>query len=507
MRNFVVVLVGFLMVVSCISCTQKQGADEMLDNSTIEKILQKKDMTYIMDVLIQSDQSMIVLGFTDSPNLPANSGKPQVKSQQNEVYGFLCSMSADMQIQWLHYLSPELPGRGLSLTQDHEFNIYVVHTQKLQSQEEDDSFGLFVSKYAYNGTFLQRNQVSNYAVQRCESFVFDPTMERLYGIFSPENFRTIGSFGSNEVAAENLPTETENDYLVCLSYDGNMLWHQEIATAVSYPTRMNIQCSFDRLRVYVTIQEEDPIEAHQATLGIMDSSIQSLKGDVLCFSSDGQAVWTTLTKPSFGDYVHSITEDANGTLYCLHTKKKMVETESYIPLYLTTIDKQGQRKETNLTQPVLLSSVSYNPAMQLVYNSTTDCINIIREPHLSPLSPSIPQTLFVGEFSKDFQLFVWLKEYFVTKPSVKTSIQLLTCDRVKVDSSGNLLIAGCIGFEMNETDVLDESSTPKELKIFSAMFENMPESRYLTWDRDPSFLLRVSKSGEPLDFTFVGGNG
>ncbi|HXK52173.1 MAG TPA: hypothetical protein PLE09_06535, partial [Caldisericia bacterium] len=126
MRNFVVVLVGFLMVVSCISCTQKQGADEMLDNSTIEKILQKKDMTYIMDVLIQSDQSMIVLGFTDSPNLPANSGRPEVETPMDSCYGFLCSMSADMQIQWLHYLAPELPGRGLSLTQDHEFNIYVV---------------------------------------------------------------------------------------------------------------------------------------------------------------------------------------------------------------------------------------------------------------------------------------------------------------------------------------------------------------------------------------------
>jgi len=503
----VVVLVGFLMVVSCISCTQKQGADEMLENSTIEKILQKKDRTYIMDVLIQSDQSMILLGITDSPNLPSNSDRPQVESQQNEVYGFLCSMSADMHIQWLHYLSPELPGRGLSLIQDHEFNIYVVHTQKLQSQEENNSFGLFVSKYAYDGTFLQSNQISNYAVQDCESFVFDPTMERLYGIFSPENFRTIGSFGFNELAAENLPTETENDYLVCLSYDGDMLWHQKIVTAVSYPTRMNIQCSFDRLRVYVVIQEEDPNEAHQATLGIMDASIQSPKGDVLCFSSDGEAVWTALTKPSFGDYVHSITEDANGTLYCLHTKKKMVETESYIPLCITTIDKQGQMKETNLTQPVLLSSVSYYPAMQLVFNSTTDCINIIREPNLSPLSPSIPQTLFVGEFSKDFQSFVWLKEYFAIKPAVKTSIQVLTCDRVKVDSSGNLLIAGRIGFEMTETDVVVESATPKELKIFPTMFENMPESRYLTWDKDPSFLLRVSKSGEPIEFTFIGGNG
>jgi hypothetical protein len=507
MRNCVVVLVGFLIVVSGISCTQKQGVDEMLENSVIEKILQRKDMTYIMDVLIQSDQSMIVLGMTESSFLPAHSGRPEVETPQDRVYGFLCSMSADMQIQWLHYLSPELPGRGLSLTQDHEFNIYVVHTQKLQSQEEDDSFGLFVSKYAYNDTFLQSNQISNYAVQRCESFVFDPTMERLYGIFSPENFHTIGSFAAVESISENPSTESENYFLVCLSYDGDIVWCQEIVSSVAYPTRMNIQCSFDRLRVYVVIQEEDPIEAHQATLGIIDSSIQSPKGDVLCFSSGGEAIWTALTKPSFGDYVHSITEDANGTLYCLHTKKKMVETESHIPLYITTIDKKGQMKETYLTQPVLLSSVSYYPAMHLVYNSTTDCISIIREPSLSPLSPSIPQTLFVGEFSKDFQSFVWLQEYFVTKPAVKTSIELLTFDRVKIDSSGILLIAGRIVFEMTEANLRDESATPKELKIFPAMFENMPESRYLTWDKNSSFLLRVSKSGEPFDFTFFGGSG
>lgn len=469
-------------------------------------VLQKKDTTYIMDVLIQSDQSMIVLGMTESPFLPANSGRPKVETPQNRVYGFLCSMSADMQIQWLHYLSPEFPGRGLSLTQDQEFNIYVVHTQKLQSQEEDNSFGLFVSKYAYDGTFLQHNQISNYAVQDCESFVFDPTMERLYGIFSPENFRTIGSFSANELVTENLPTETENDYLVCLSYDGDMVWYQEIVSAVSYPSQMNIQCSFDGLRVYVVLQKEDHNEAYQAEFGIIDSSIQSPKGDVLCFSSDGEVVWTALTKPSFGDYVHSITEDANGTVYCLHTKKKILETESHIPLYITTIDKQGQVEETYISLPLLLSSVSYYPAMHLVYNSTTDCINIIREPFLSLRSPFLPQTLFVGEFSKDFQSFVWLKEYLVIKPAAKISIQLLTCDRVKVDSSGNLLVAGRIGFEMTEADLRDESATPKELNIFPAMFENMPESRYLTWDKYPSFLLRVSKNGEPLVFTFVGGN-
>lgn len=507
MRNCVVVLVGFLMVVSCISCTQKQGADEMLENSAIEKILQKKDMTYIMDVLVQSDQSMIALGMTESPFLPAHSGRPEVETPQDRVYGFLCSMSADMHIQWLHYLSPELPGRGLSLTQDHEFNIHVVHTQKLQLQEEDDSFGLFVSKYAYDGTFLQRHQISNYTVQDCESFVFDPTMERLYGIFSPENFRTIGSFAEVKSISENLPTETENDYLVCLSYEGDIVWYQEIVSAVTYPSRMTIQCSFDRLRVYVVLQQEDHNEAYQAEFGIIDSSIQSPKGDVLCFSSDGEAIWTALTKPDFGDYVHSITEDANGTLYCLHTKKKILETESHIRLYITTIDKQGQRKETYLTQPVLLSSVSYYPPMQLVYNSATDCINIIREPFLSLRSPFLPQTLFVGEFSKDFQSFVWLQEYLVIKPAAKIFIQLLTCDRVKVDSSGNLLIAGRIVFEMTEADLRDESATPKELTIFPAMFENMPESRYLTWDKDPSFLLRVSKSGEPLVFTFFGGNG
>jgi len=416
-------------------------------------------------------------------------------------------MSADMQIQWLHYLSPELPGRGLSLTQDHEFNIHVVHTQKLQLQEEDDSFGLFVSKYAYDGTFLQRHQISNYTVQDCESFVFDPTMERLYGIFSPENFHAIGSFAAVESISENPSTESENYFLVCLSYDGDMVWYQEIVSAVSYPSRMTIQCSFDRLRVYVVLQKEDHNEAYQAEFGIIDSSIQSPKGDVLCFSSGGEVVWTALTKPSFGDYVHSITEDANGTLYCLHTKKKILETESHIPLYITTIDKQGQRKETYLSLPLLLSSVSYYPPMHLVYNSATDCINIIREPFLSLRSPFLPQTLFVGEFSKDFQSFVWLLEYLVIKPAAKIFIQLLTCDRVKVDSSGNLLIAGRIVFEMTEADLRDESATPKELKIFPTMFENMPESRYLTWDKYPSFLLRVSKSGEPLVFTFFGGNG
>jgi hypothetical protein len=332
-------------------------------------------------------------------------------------------------------------------------------------------------------------------------------MERLYSVFSPENFDTIGSYSSVEGVSDNLHTEPDHYFLVCLSYEGDMMWYQEISSAITQPTNINVQCSFDRSRVYVVMQKVDPIEAHRAITGIMDSSNETSTGDVLCFSSDGQVVWPALTKPRFGGYVHSVTEDASGTVYCLHTKKKMAETESHTPLYITAIDKQGQMKETLLTQPLLLSSVSYYPRMHLVYNSTTDRIYITREPYLSPLSPSLPQTLFVGEFSKDFQSFVWLKEYLVAKPTTKTSIHLLTCDHVKVDSSGNLLIAGRIGFEMTEADLRDESATPKELKVFPAMFENMPESRYLTWDKYPSFLLRVSKNGEPLVFTFVGGNG
>jgi hypothetical protein len=507
MRNVVVVLIGFLMVVFCMSCTQKQGVDEMLENSTIVKVLQQKNATYIMDVLIQSDQSMIVLGMTESPFLPAHSGRPEVETQQNQCYGFLCSMSADMQIQWLHYLSPELPGRGLSLTQDHEFNIYVVHTQKLHPQEEDHSFGLFISTYAHDGTFLQRNQISHYFAQGCESFVFDPTLEQLYGVFSPENFDTIGSFSAVESGSENVRTEPESCFLVCLSYEGDMMWYQEISSAVSYPTNMNIQCSLDSLRVYVVIQNKDPNEVHKAALGIMDSSDKPPMGDVLCFSSGGEVVWPALAKPRFGDYVHSITEDANGTVYCLHTKKKMTETEPHTPLYVTAIDKQGQIQETLLSLPLLSSAAYFHQAMHLVYNSATDRIYITREPYLSPLSPSNPQTLFVGEFSKDFQSYAWLKEYFVPKSTIKTNIHLLVCDQVKIDSSGNLLIVGRIGFMKTEANTVDENATSEDLKIFPAMFENMPKSRYLTWDKDPSFLLRVSKSGKPLEFTFFGGNG
>jgi hypothetical protein len=459
-----------------------------------------------MDVLVQSDQSMIVLGMTDSPYLPANSGRPDVDSQQNELYGFVCSMSADMQIQWLHYLSPVFPGRGLSLTQDQEFNILVVHTQKLQSQEKDNSFGLFISTYAYDGTFLQRKQISNYAVQSCESFVFDPTMERLYGVFSPENFDTIGSFSTVESVSENLHTEPDHYFLVCLSYEGDMMWHQKIFSAVTQPTNIDIQCSFDSLRVYIVMQKVDPIEAHRAITGIMDPSNETSTGDVLCFSSGGELVWPALTKPRFGGYVHSVTEDASGTVYCLHTKKKMAETESHTSLYITAIDTQGQMQETYLSLPLLSSPVSFYPAMHLVYNSATDRIYITREPYLSPLSPSLPQTLFVGELSKDFQSFVWSKEYFVTKPTIQTHIHSLNCDQVKVDSSGNLLIVGRLGFRKTESISEDESATD-DLKILPAMFENMPKSRYLTWDNDPSFLLRVSKRGEPLVFTFVGGNG